>query len=159
MSNVPGVMQVAYKTVEHGEHRHVIIDQESSEMEMKVTPNLADEQFKIELIMAEDCPVKTSCVRIEEGVNSICNYMGTFASAEDGSDDFSELICKHGDQPNLQKVAELWVEGCPLGQNCANCEDLLNVNIPSSLKPDKSHAYITCRTRHRTNNHGSTDNR
>ena len=159
MSNDQGVMQVIYKTAEHGEHRHVIVDQEASGMEMRVTPNLADEQFKIELIMAEDCPVRTSCVRIEEGVNSICNYMGSFASAEDGSDDFTELTCQHGDQSKLQKVDELWVEGCPLGKNCANCEDLLNIKIPTSLKPDKSHAYITCRTRHRTSNRADAENR
>ena len=98
MCNVPGVMPVVYKTVEQGEHRHVIVDQESSGMEMRVTPNLANEQFKIELIMAEACPVKTSCVRIEEGVNSICNYMGSFTSAEDGSVDFTELTGSHCDK-------------------------------------------------------------
>ena len=152
-----GVMQVVYKTVEHGKHRHVIVDQESSGMGIRVTSNLADEQFKIELIIAEDCPTKTSCILIEEGVNSICNYVGSFAWAENGSDDFIELTCRHGDQSRLQKVAELWVEGCPLGKNCANCKDLLHIDIPSSVKPDKSHAYITCRTRHRRNNRADVE--
>ena len=143
-----------YRAAVHGEHRHVIIDQKSTRLEMIVTDNLADDQFKIELIMAEGCPIRTSCIRIEEGVNSICNYLGAFTPAEDGGNDSNELRCQHADEPKFHKVNELWVEGCPLGKNCANCKDLLSINIPSSRKPDKSHAYITCRTRRRKSNLG-----
>ena len=144
------MIQVTYKTVEHGEHRHLIVDRESHGMETRVTPNLADNHFKIELLMAEDCPIRTSCVRIEEGVNSICSHTGPFALAEEGSADFTKYTCQYGGESKLRKVDELWVEGCPLGKNCADCEDLLSINIPSSIKPDRSHAYVTCRTRHRT---------
>jgi len=141
---------VTYKTVEHGEHRHLVVDTESYGTEMRVTSNLADNHFKIELLMAVDCPIRTSCVRIEEGVNSICNHMGAFALAEEGGGNFTALTCQYGGGSKPRKVNELWVEGCPLGKNCADCEDLLSITIPSSLKPDRSHAHITCRTRHIT---------
>ena len=135
--------------MEHGEHRHIIVDRESYGMEMRVTPNLADDQFRIELLIAGDCPLRTSCIRLEEGVNSICNYMGPFALVPDGSVDFTQLTCQHGDASTLRKIDELWVEGCPLGKNCANCQDLLSIIIPSSLQLDKSHAHINCQTRRR----------
>ena len=148
-----------YGAAENGEHRHVIVDQKSAGVEMRVTDNLADDQFKIELIMAEGCPIRTSCIRIEEGVNSICNYLGAFTPAEDGSDDSTEVTCQHGGESTSRKVNELWVEGCPLGKNCVNCKDLLSINVPSSRKPEKSHAYITCRTRHRTSNRADAEKR
>ena len=141
-----------YKTSPHGRHRHVIIDRESFETEMRVTPNLADDQFKIELLIVEDCPIRTSCVRLEEGVNSICNHLGSFPSAKAGNGDFSQLTCQYGDNPKRLRVYELWVFGCPLGKNCANCEDLQSINLPTSIKPEKSHVYITCRTKHRKSN-------
>jgi hypothetical protein len=143
---------VAYKTSTHGEHRHVIVDQVLSGTEMRVTPNLADNQFKIELLIAEDCPIRTSCVRLEEGVNSICNHLGSFPSTKDGNGDFNQLTCQYGDEPKILRVNELWVYGCPLGRNCAKCEDLKSINLPSSAKPDKSHVYVTCETRHRKSN-------
>ena len=42
-----------YKKVEQGGDRYVIIDGESRLDEMRVTPNLADDQFKIELLIAD----------------------------------------------------------------------------------------------------------
>ena len=130
-----------YKKVEHGGDRYIIIDGESSVDEMRVTSNLAEDQFKIELLIANDCPIRTSCVRIEEGVNSICNHLGY------DNVNLKELICRYGTSSKLRVVVELWVEGCPLGKNCAACKDLHTISIPTRVKPDKSHAYITCRTR------------
>ena len=132
-----------YKTVEQRGERHAIIDGESRGDEMRVTPNLADDQFKIELLIADDCPVRTSCVRIEEGVNSICKHLICDRV------DPKEVICRYGSSSKLRIVNELWVEGCPLGKNCANCKDLRNISIPSLFHPEKSHAYVTCITRHR----------
>ena len=132
-----------YKKVEQGGDRHVIIDGESRADEMRVTPNLGENQFKIELLIADDCPIRTSCVRIEEGVNSICNHLNYDRM------NIKELICRYGTSSKFRVVNELWVEGCPLGKNCANCEDLLSINIPGSFEPEKSHAHITCKTRHR----------
>jgi hypothetical protein len=136
-------MSVMYKTVDQGGDRHVIIDGESRVDEMRVTPNLANDQFKIELLIADDCPIRTSCVRIEEGVNSICNHLGY------DSVDLKELLCQYGASSKTRVVNELWVEGCPLGKNCAKCKDLRSISIPPSFQPEKSHAYITCKTRHR----------
>ena len=130
-----------YKKVEHGGDRYIIIDGESSVDEMRVTSNLAEDQFKIELLIANDCPIRTSCVRIEEGVNSICNHLGY------DNVNLKELICRYGTSSKLRVVVELWVEGCPLGKNCANCEDLRSINIPRLFEPEKSHAHITCKTR------------
>lgn len=141
------MISVNYKAVAQGGDRNVIIDGESSVDEMRVTPNLAGDQFKIELLIADDCPIRTSCVRLEEGVNSICNYLGY-----DGVD-LKQLICQHEASAKLRVVNELWVEGCPLGKNCANCKDLHSINIPTSFEPEKSHAYVTCKTRHRTKAH------
>jgi hypothetical protein len=132
-----------YKKVEQGGDRHVIIDGESGVDEMRVTSNLAEDQFKIELLIADECPIRTSCVRIEEGVNSICNHLGY------DSVNLKELICRYGTSSRLRVVNELWVEGCPLGKNCANCEDLRSINIPRLFEPEKSHAHIICETRHR----------
>jgi hypothetical protein len=134
---------VIYKIVEQGGDRQVIIDGESRVDEMRVTSNLADDQFKIELLVADDCPIRTSCVRIEEGVNSICNHLGY------DSVDPKELICHYGASSTVRVVNELWVEGCQLGKNCANCKDLHSINIPPSFQPEKSHVYVTCATRHR----------
>ena len=131
-----------YKKVEHGGDRYIIIDGESSVDEMRVTSNLGEDQFKIELLIADDCPIRTSCVRIEEGVNSICNHLGY------DSVNLKELICRYGTSSKLRVVDELWVEGCPLGKNCVNCEDLRSINVPRLLEPEKSHAHITCKTRH-----------
>jgi len=136
-------MSMIYKKVEQGGDRHVIIDGESRLDEMRVTPNLADDQFKIELLIANDCPMRTSCVRIEEGINSICSHLGY------NGEDIKELTCKYGSSSKVQVVNELWVEGCPLGKNCAHCKDLYSIKIPPSFEPDKSHAYVTCATRHR----------
>lgn len=132
-----------YKKVGQGGDRRVIIDGESRVDEMRVTPNLTDYQFKIELLIADDCPIRTSCIRIEEGVNSICNHLD-YASVN-----LKELICNYGTSSQVRVVNELWVEGCPLGKNCANCQDLHSINIPPSSEPVKSHAYVTCATRHR----------
>ena len=132
-----------YKKVEHGGDRYIIIDGESGVDEMRITSNLAEDQFKIELLIADDCPIKTSCVRIEEGVNSICNHLGY------DSVNLKELICRYGTSSKLRVVDELWVEGCPLGKNCAKCRDLKSISIPPSFQPEKSHAHITCTTRHR----------
>ena len=131
-----------YKKVEQGGDRHLIIDKKSRGDEMRVTPNLSEDQFKIELLIADCCPIRTSCVRIEEGVNSICNHLGY------DNVNLKELICRYGTSSKLRVVVELWVEGCPLGKNCANCEDLRSINIPRLFEPEKSHAHITCKTRH-----------
>ena len=136
-----------YKAVEQGGDRHVILDGESRVDQMRVTPNLADDQFKIELLIADDCPIRTSCVRIEEGVNSICNHLGY------DSVDLRKLTCQYGASSKLRVVDELWVEGCPLGRNCASCKDLQSINLPPSFKPEKSHAYVTCKTRRRKKAH------
>jgi hypothetical protein len=135
-------MPVMYKTVEQGGDRHVIIDGESPVDEMRVTSNLADDQFKIELLIADDCPIRTSCVRLEEGVNSICNHLAY------DSVDLKELLCQYEASLKLRVVSELWVEGCPLGKNCAKCKDLKSISIPPLFQPEKSHASITCKTRH-----------
>lgn len=136
-----------YKKVEQGGDRHVIIDGDSRADELKVTPNLADNQFKIELLVATGCPIRKSCVRIEEGVNSICNHLA-YDSA-----DLKRLLCQYGNSAKLRVIDELWVEGCPLGQNCAHCKDLENISIPPSFQPAKSHAHVTCSTRHRKKAH------
>jgi hypothetical protein len=133
---------VTYRKVEQGGDRYLIIDGESPVDELRVTPNLAEDQFKIELLIVYGCPIRAGCVRIEEGVNSICNYLGN------DKVDLRELICRYGPSAKLRLVNELWVEGCPLGKNCANCKDLHSINIPASFEPVKSHAYITCATRH-----------
>jgi len=134
---------VIYKTVEQAGDRNVIIDEESRADEMRITPNLADDQFKIELLIADDCPIRTSCIRIEEGVNSICKHLGYDRV------DLKELLCQYGALSKPRVVNELWVEGCPLGKNCAKCKDLKSISIPPSFRPEKSHAYVTCKTRHR----------
>jgi len=134
---------VIYKTVEQAGDRNVIIDEESRADEMRITPNLADDQFKIELLIADDCPIRTSCIRIEEGVNSICKHLGYDRV------DLKELLCQYGALSKPRAVNELWVEGCPLGKNCAKCKDLKSISIPPSFQPEKSHAYVTCKTRHR----------
>ena len=139
---------MAYETLPDGRDRYVIVDGESHPDERTVTPNLTDDQFKIELLMAEDCPIRTSCIRIEMGINSICSHVGTYELAEVGKSNFSQLTCLYG-KAKVRAVTELWIEGCPLGKNCASCEDLLSVNIPSTSSLDKSHAYVTCRTSHR----------
>ena len=107
---------MVYKRLIHGQGRHCIVDRECPPAEMRITPNLACNEFKIELLIARNCPVRKSCVR----------------------------VCQQGDQTRSLEVDELWVDGCPLGKNCAGCEDLSSLNIPLSPTPDKSHAYITC---------------
>ncbi len=134
---------MAYKTVPHGGDRHLIVDRESNGMEMRVTANLTDNEFKIELLMVKDCPISKSCVRIEEEVNSICDHVGSIPLTEEGLH-LGRIGCRQGNEKRFLDVTELWVEGCPLGKNCAGCEELLSLIIPSALMLDKSHAYVTC---------------
>ena len=57
------------------------------------------------------------------------------------------------------EIFKHWPTNCPVRncvyernlENCANCEDILSINIPASAKPEKSHTYVTCLNRHRTN--------
>lgn len=135
---------MAYKRVMHGYARHIIVDRESPPTEMIITSNLADNEFKIELLIARNCPVRKSCVRIEHEVNSICDHLVPFPSAGGARANLRQIGCRQGGQSRFLDVNELWVDGCPLGKNCADCEDLSNLGIPMSPTPDKSHAYITC---------------
>lgn len=135
---------MVYKRVIHGHGRHIIVDRECSPAEMRITSNLADNEFKIELLITRNCPVRKSCVRIEQEVNSICDYVAPFPFSEGGQLNLRQITCQQGDQTRSLDVNELWVDGCPLGKNCAGCEDLSSLNIPLSPTPDKSHAYITC---------------
>jgi hypothetical protein len=111
---------------------------------MRITSNLADNEFKIELLIARNCPVRTSCVRIEQEVNSICDHVVPFTFSGGGQINLRQITCQQGGQTRSLDVNELWVDGCPLGKNCAGCEDLSTLNIPLSPTPDKSHAYIIC---------------
>ena len=135
---------MAYKRVIHGHGRHIIVDRECLPAEMRITSNLTDNEFKIELLIVSNCPVKKSCVRIEEEVNSICDYVAPVPFSEEGQLNLRQITCRQGGQTRSLDVNELWVDGCPLGKNCAGCEDLSDLNIPLSQTPDKSHAYITC---------------
>ena len=77
---------MAYKRVVHGHGRHIIVDRECPPAEMRITSNLADNEFKIELLIARNCPIRKSCVRIEQEVNSICDHVAHFTlSGGDGS--------------------------------------------------------------------------
>jgi hypothetical protein len=43
---------MVYKRVIHGDGRHIIVDRECHPGEMRITSNLADNEFKIELLIA-----------------------------------------------------------------------------------------------------------
>ncbi len=135
---------MVYKRVIHGQGRHCIVDRECPPAEMRITPNLARNEFKIELLIARNCPVRKSCVRVEQEVNSICDHVAPFPFSRGGRLNLRQINCQQGDQTRSLEVDELWVDGCPLGKNCAGCEDLSSLDIPLSPTPDKSHAYITC---------------
>lgn len=135
---------MVYKRVIHGHGRHIIVDRECPPAEMRITSNLADNEFKIELLIARNCPVRKSCVRIEQEVNSICDHVAPSTFSGGGRLNLRQITCQQGDQTRSLAVNELWVDGCPLGKNCAGCEDLSSLNMPLSPTPDKSHAYITC---------------
>ena len=135
---------MAYKRMIHGRGRHIIVDRECPPAEMRITSNLASNEFKIELLIARNCPVRKSCVLIEEEVNSICDYVALVSLLEGGQPNLRQIACQQGGQTRSLYVEDLWVDGCPLGKNCAGCEDLSDLSIPLSPTPDKSHAYITC---------------
>ena len=135
---------MAYKRMVHGHGRHIIVDRECPPAEMRITSNLTDNEFKIELLIARNCPVRKSCVRIEQEVNSICDHVNPDPFSGGERSNLRQITCHQGGQTRSLDVNELWVDGCPLGKNCAGCEDLSDLNIPMSPTPDKSHAYITC---------------
>ena len=138
---------MVYRRVIHGHGRHIIVDRECPPGEMRITSNLTNSEFKIELLIARSCPVRKSCVRIEQEVNSICEHVSPFTFAGGERLNLPQITCQQGDETRFLDVNELWVDGCPLGKNCAGCEDLSSLNIPLSPTPDKSHAYITCHQR------------
>ena len=105
------------------------------------------EALKIELLVAKDCPIRKSCVRIEEEINSICDHAGPFPLTERAQVDFGRITCLQGDHTRVLDVTELCVEGCLLGKNCAECENRLLVFIPSAPQPEKSHGYVKCACR------------
>lgn len=129
----------------HGDGRHIIVDRECPSAKMQITSNLANNEFKIELLIARNCPVRKSCVRIEHEVNSICDQVAPVPFSKGERANLRQIACQQSGQTRALDVNELWVDGCPLGKNCAGCEDLSHLNIPPSPTPDKSHAYITCR--------------
>ena len=135
---------MAYRRVIHGHGRHIIVDRECPPGEMRITSNLAENEFKIELLIARNCPVRKSCVRIEQEVNSICDHVNPDPFSGRERSNLRQITCHQGGQTRSLDVNELWVDGCPLGKNCAGCEDLSDLNIPMSPTPGKSHAYITC---------------
>ena len=135
---------MVYRRVIHGHGRHIIVDRECPPGEMRITSNLADNEFKIELLIARNCPVRKSCVLIEQEVNSICDYVAPVPFSGGERSNLRQITCQQGGQTRSLDVHELWVDGCPLGKNCAGCKDLSDLNIPLSPAPDKSHAYITC---------------
>ena len=143
-SKARGMVQMKYRAVPHGDRRHLIVDERLDGTEQKVTANLADNEFKIELLVAKDCPIRRSCVRIEEEINSICDHAGPFPLTERAQVDFGRITCLQGDHTRVLYVTELWVEGCPLGKNCAECENRLLLFIPSAPQPEKSHGYVKC---------------
>jgi hypothetical protein len=138
------VKVMAYKKVPYGHGRHVIANSECSSTEVRVRSNLTNGEYKIELLIANNCPIKKSCVLIEEDVNSICNSVGPCPLTAEEEMDYRRVSCQQGEEITILAIDELWVEGCPLGKNCAGCENLATLKIPLSNKPDKSHAYITC---------------
>ena len=135
---------MAYKRMMHGYARYIIVDRECPPSEMIITSNLTKNEFKIDLLIAQNCPVRKSCVRVEHEVNSICDHLAPFPSSGGERANLRQIRCLQGSQTRSLDVNELWVDGCPLGKNCAYCEDLSHVGIPMSSTPDKSHAYITC---------------
>ena len=135
---------MAYKKFFYGQGRYMVVNGECSATELRTTSNLTDREYKIELLIAHNCPLKKSCVLIEEDVNSICNNLGSCPLTAEEEIDYSRVSCQQGEEINILAIEELWVEGCPLGKNCASCEHLASLSIPFSNKPHKSHAYITC---------------
>ena len=137
-----------YKLVPYGVARHLIVDGLSSPTAIRVTPNLTENEFKIELLITNDCPIRRSCILIEDGICSLCNHLGPFPEGEKGIANYDEIACLYDDLVEFRRIDELWVEGCVLGKNCAACEDRLTVGVPLAAEVNKSHAYVECSRAH-----------
>jgi hypothetical protein len=73
--------ETRYQVIECDE-RYWIVDEGTSAMEKKVTPNLIEGEVKIIRLSVQDCPLKANCIELEgkpgEEVSSICKYLGKY---------------------------------------------------------------------------------
>lgn len=73
--------ETRYHVVEWDE-RCWIVDEGTSPMEKKVTPNLVEGEIRVVRLSVQDCPLKVNCIELEgesgEEVSSICKYLGKY---------------------------------------------------------------------------------
>lgn len=73
--------ETRYHVIEWDE-RFWIVDEGTSPMEKKVTPNLVEGEIRVARLSVQDCPLKVNCIELEgesgEGVSSICKYLGKY---------------------------------------------------------------------------------
>jgi hypothetical protein len=138
---------MSYRILRHErEERCVIIDDDGDFGTFRnITPNLATNELTIKSLLAENCPIHSTCVNLDGfGCSSMCQYKSAFPILENKE----ELLCKLGQSSMLRKVILLSIENCPEGRdNCLTCEQSDPV-IPICAETGaitKSHAYVRCR--------------
>ena len=132
-----------YKEAEFNE-RILIVNSDSFDLEKKSTENLKDNELMILSCLVKDCPVNRDCIRIDDGVSSICKWLGHPAMIS-GKETFGKMLeCNHKESGHkTYEVQLLEVKKCPDKKtNCIGCNRLKNI-ITQPL-PSKSHCHIIC---------------
>jgi hypothetical protein len=141
------VSAVGYKTVQDGE-RYYVVNEDSFGILREVTPNLADNERKITMLEVEDCPLGEPCLRLNDGIISVCTYLGAYPSSAmspEGEIVVEELPCTHEETLGVHAVRALAVEDCPIGEsNCLGCQHIKDIIVPLGPRPRKSHACLVC---------------
>jgi hypothetical protein len=135
-----------YRILRHEkEKRCVIIDDDGDFGTFRnITPNLAPNKFPIKSLLAENCPIHSTCVDLDGfGCTSMCQYKGAFPVFESKD----EVLCGFLDGSLPRKVTSLSIENCPEGRdNCLTCEQSVPI-VPICAETGEitsSHAYVRC---------------
>ena len=132
-----------YRTAEFND-RILIVNSDSFDLEKNSTENLKNDELMILSCLVKDCPLNRYCIKIDDGVSSICKWLGYPAMTVE-KEAFGKMIeCNHEKAGHkTYEVQQLEVKNCPDKKtNCIGCNSLKNIITQSY--PSKSHCHIVC---------------
>jgi len=129
---------MSYKII-YQKERYIVVNKDSYGAEVKVTPNLTDQEIRIEYLKAKKCPLDVFCVHVVHGnVSSICVHMGLYPSAgKNGQYDFNRIICAKDGKDHELEFLKAEQRNRPV-----LIEEAGNIHIPDKNRLEKSNACV-----------------
>jgi len=131
-----------------GDKRHIIVEKDSDPGRRECGSNLEAGELRIKQLDAKECPLgKRSCIQLDHGCCSVCDYMSPAINERKEDPDPRQIMCLHGGEGRPRNVILFQAEGCPLHpEDCFACGEFLAMGVWAvRVPPPKSHAYLTCR--------------